>query len=169
MSCLGDFQPGTLNPEPLNLDNMNVYDPLCHTVSIEVNVPAHQAFRYLSDPEKIGRWALGCFNTRPTGYDGLYKGTSLFDNSETWVRVETDRQRLIIDYHVGDPDQQVPRISTRVVPGAAYGQDSDHCIVSMTAWRPTDMLDERWHRLCVTHNTEILLIQAQLEQQPKKK
>jgi hypothetical protein len=38
----------------------------------------------------------------------------------------------------------------------------------MTAWRPTDMLDARWHRLCVTHDTEILLIQAQLEQQSKK-
>ncbi len=146
---------------------MNVYDPLCHTVSIEANVPAQQAFRYLSDPEMIGRWALGCFNTQPTERVGLYKGASLFDSSEIWVSVETDPQRLIIDYHIGDPDQQLPRISTRVVSGETYGRDSDHCIVSMTAWRPADMLDERWHRLCVTHDTEILLIQAQLEQQSK--
>ena len=146
---------------------MNTYDPLCHTVSIEVNVPAPQAFQYLSDPEKIGRWALGCFNTRPTVHDRLYKGTSLFDSSETWVCVETDPQRLIIDYHIGNPDKQVPRISTRVVSGATYGRDSDHCIVSMTAWRPADMPDGRWHRLCVTHDTEVLLIQAQLEQQSK--
>jgi hypothetical protein len=146
---------------------MNVYDPLCHTVSIEVNVPPHRAFRYLSDPEKIGRWALGCFNTQPTERDGLYKGASLFDSSETWVRVETDPQRLIIDYHIGNPDQQLPRISIRVVSGEMCGKDSDHCIVSMTAWRPEDMLDKRWHRLCVTHDTEILLIQAQLEQQLK--
>ena len=147
---------------------MNAYDPLCYTVSIEIKVPAAQAFQYLSDPQQIGRWALGCFNTLPTEDDGLYKGTSLFDNSETWVRVKTDPQRLIIDYHIGDPDHQVPRISTRVVSGGMYGKDSDHCIVSMTAWRPTDMLDARWHRLCVTHDTEILLIQSQLEQQSKK-
>jgi len=147
---------------------MNVYDPLCYTVSVEVMVPALQAFQYLSNPEKIGRWALGCFNTQPTEHDRLYKGTSLFDESEVWVRVETDPERLIIDYHIGDGDHQVPRISTRVVRGENYGKDSDHCIVSMTAWRPTDMLDARWHRLCVTHDTEILLIQSQLEQQSKR-
>lgn len=144
---------------------MNVYDPLCHTVSIEISVPAAQAFKYLSDPQKIGRWALGCFNTMATEYDGLYKGTSLFDNSVTWVRVKTDPERLIIDYHIGDQDNQVPRISTRIVSGETYGKDPDYCIVSMTAWRPIDMLDARWHRLCVTHDTEILLIQSQLEQQ----
>lgn len=146
---------------------MNVYDPLCHTVSLEVNVPATQAFQYLSDPEKIGRWALGCFDTRLTEYDGLYKGTSLFDRSETWVRVEADPKRMIIDYHVGDPNRQVPRISTRVIPGDIYGKNSDYCIVIMTAWRPADMRDERWHRLCVTHDAEILLIKSQLEQPPK--
>ena len=147
---------------------MNAYDPLCYTVSCEITVPAMQAFQYLSDPDKIGRWALGCFNTRPTEHERLYKGTSLFDECETWVRVETDTQRLIIDYHIGDPENQVPRISTRVVSGETYGNDAGHCIVSMTAWRPADMPDARWHRLCVTHDTEILLIQSQIEQHLKK-
>ncbi|UCD77997.1 MAG: hypothetical protein JSW26_21695 [Desulfobacterales bacterium] len=147
---------------------MNLYDPLCYTVNIEVNLPAPQAFEYLSDPQKIGRWALGCFDTQPTRYDGLYKGTSLFDRSEAWVRVETDLVRLIIDYHVGDPNKQVPRISTRVIPGEYYGKNSDHCIVIMTAWRMADMSDQRWHRLCVTHDAEILLIKSQLEQQSEK-
>jgi hypothetical protein len=147
---------------------MNVYDPLCYTVNIEVDVPATLAFGYLSDPEKIGRWALGCFDTRPAEYEGLYKGTSLFDNSETWVRVETDVKHLIIDYHVGDPSRQVPRIFTRVIPGEAYGQNSDHCIVIMTAWRMADMSDQRWHRLCATHDAEILLIKSQLEQKSEK-
>lgn len=149
------------------VSNMNVYDPLCHTVSIEVNVPATQAFEDLSDPEKIGRWALACFAAQATQYDGLYKGISLFDRSETWVRVETDLTRLIIDYHVGDPNRQTPRISTRVVPGESYGKTSDHCIVIMTAWRMADMSDQRWYRLCVTHDAEILLIKSQLEQQAK--
>jgi len=146
---------------------MNLYDPLCHTVSIEVNLPALHAFRYLSDPEKLGRWALGCYNTRPTEYDGLYKGTSLFDSSETWVRISSDSERLLIDYQVGDPSQQVPRISTRVVSGESYGKDANHCIVMMTAWRMADMSDPRWYRLCATHDAEILLIQSQLEQQSR--
>jgi len=158
---------------------MNVYDPLCHTVTAEIAVPAESAFRYLADPVKLGLWALGCFDTHSTGTNGLYKGTSLFDGSEAWFRIETDPKRFLIDYHVGDSKQQLPRIdyhvgdskqqlpriSTRIVPGPNYGQDAEHCMVSMMAWRTSDMSDHRWQRLCATHDAEILMIQAQLESQ----
>ena len=144
---------------------MNVYDPLCHTVTAEIAVPAESAFRYLADPVKLGLWALGCFDTQSTGTDGLFKGTSLFDGSEAWFRIETDPKRFLIDYHVGDATHQLPRISTRIVPGPNYGQDAEHCMVSMMAWRTSEMLDHRWQRLCATHDAEILMIQAQLESQ----
>jgi hypothetical protein len=144
---------------------MNVYDPLCHTVSAEIKIPAESAFRYLADPLKLGLWALGCFDTQPTETDGLFKGTSLFDGSEAWFHIETDPKRFLIDYHVGDAKQQLPRISTRIVPGPNYGQDAEHCMVSMMAWRTSDMSDHRWQRLCATHDAEILMIQAQLESQ----
>jgi hypothetical protein len=145
---------------------MKSYDPLCHTVSVEVNRPAEKAFDYLSDPQKLGCWALGCFNTQSAGKEGLYKGISLFDGSETWVRIEADVKRLIIDYHVGSPNHQLPRISTRIMPGPNYGGDSSQCIVSMIAWRTKDMSDSRWQRLCASHDAEILIIQSQLESQP---
>ncbi len=144
---------------------MNVYDPLCHAVSAEIEVPAESAFRYLADPKKLGLWALGCFDTEPAGKDGLFKGTSLFDGSEAWFRIETDPKRFLIDYHVGDATHQLPRISTRIVPGPNYGRDSEHCIVSMMAWRTLDMSNHRWQRLCATHDAEIMMIQAQLESQ----
>jgi hypothetical protein len=144
---------------------MSVYDPLCHTVTAEIAVPAESAFRYLADPLKLGLWALGCFDTQPTETDGLFKGTSLFDGSEAWFRIETDPKRFLIDYYVGDPKNQLPRISTRIVPGPNYGRDAEHCMVSMIAWRVSDMPDHRWQRLCATHDAEILMIQAQLESQ----
>jgi hypothetical protein len=141
---------------------MNVSDSLSYSVSLEVSVPADEAFRYLSDPEMLGRWSLGCFGTEPAG-EGLFKGTSLFDGLEAWFRIEGDPKRFLIDYHVGGPEEQVPRISTRVIPGPLYGRDGEHCIVTMTAWRTTDMSDHRWQRLCASHDAEIFLIQAQLE------
>ena len=144
---------------------MSVYDPLCHTVTAEIAVPAESAFRYLADPLKLGLWALGCFDTQPTETDGLFKGTSLFDGSEAWFRIETDPKRFLIDYLVGDSKNQLPRISTRIVPGSNYGRDAEHCMVSMIAWRVSDMSDHRWQRLCATHDAEILMIQAQLESQ----
>ena len=144
---------------------MNIYDPLCYTVTAEVAVPAESAFQYLADPLKLGLWALGCFDTESTATDDLFKGTSLFDGSEAWFRIETDLKRFLIDYLVGDSKNQLPRISTRVVPGPNYGGDAKHCMVSMTAWRTSDMSDQRWHRLCATHDAEILMIQAQIESQ----
>ena len=142
---------------------MNISDSLSYSVSLEVSVPAQAAFRYLSDPEMLGRWALGSFHVRPAEKEGVFKGTSLFDGGEAWFRVEADPERLLIDYHVGGPDRQLPRISTRVVPGPHYGRGPEHCIVTMTAWRTTDMSDLRWQRLCASHDAEIFLIQAQLE------
>jgi len=141
---------------------MNIYNPICHGVSAEVAVAAHDAYGYLADPQMVGRWALGCFNALPTQKPGLYQGISLFDGIKAWFRIDSDPKRLIIDYHVGDADRQLPRISTRIVPGPHYGRDAGHCIITMNAWRTCDMTEDRWQRLCATHETEILMIQAQL-------
>ena len=142
---------------------MNISDSLSYSVSSEVSVPAEEAFSYLSDPRMLGRWALGCFDTKPSAVEGLFKGTSLFDGLEAWFRIETDAKRFLIDYHLGGPEKQTPRISTRVIPGPHYGRDGQHCIVTMTAWRTSDMSDNRWQRLRASHDAEIFLIQAQLE------
>ena len=140
---------------------MSCQNSICHGVSAEVAVAAQDAFAYLADPKMVGRWALGCFNALPTQEPGLYQGTSLFDGTKTWFRIDSDPERLI-DYHVGDVDRQLPRISTRIVPGPHYGRDADYCIVTMDAWRPVGMTDNRWQRLCAAHDAEILIIQAQL-------
>ena len=141
---------------------MGNQNSICHGVSVEVAIAAQDAFAYLADPKMVGRWALGCFNALPTDTSGLYQGTSLFDGNTAWFRIDSDPMRFIIDYLVGDANRQLPRISTRIVPGPNYGQDANHCIVTMDAWRPVDMTDNRWQRLCAAHNAEILIIQAQL-------
>ena len=141
---------------------MNTHSPICHGVSVEVAVAAQDAFGYLADPQMVGRWALGCFNALPTKKPGLYQGISLFDATKAWFWIDSDPRRLIIDYHVGDADHQLPRISIRIVPGPHYGGDAGRCIITMNAWRPVDMTKDRWQRLCATHEAEILMIQAQL-------
>lgn len=141
---------------------MSTHSPICHGVSVEVAVAAQDAFGYLADPQMVGRWALGCFNVLPTQKPGLYQGISLFDGTKAWFQIDSDPKRLIIDYHVGDADRQLPRISTRIVAGLHYGRDAGHCIITMNAWRTVDMTEDRWQRLCATHETEILMIQAQL-------
>jgi hypothetical protein len=40
---------------------------------------------------------------------------------------------------------------------------SDCCLVTLLAWRPVGMDKTRWHRLCASHEVEILLAKSQLE------
>ena len=141
---------------------MSCQNSICHGVSAEVAVAAQDAFAYLADPKMVGRWALGCFKALPTDKPGLYQGISLFDGTKAWFRIESDPERLIVDYHVGDAERQLPRISVRIVPGPHYGGNTGHCIITMNAWRTVDMPENRWQRLRAAHEAEILIIHDQL-------
>jgi hypothetical protein len=135
---------------------------LSHCATATCRAPADTAYAFLADPAQLGTWALGCWEASPVG-DGVVSGTSLFDGSTTSVRVDGDPERLAADFAVGsDPDALVHRISARVVPGAGLGYD-EGCLVTLLAWRPAAMDDERWARLTASHETEILLLRGRIE------
>lgn len=136
-----------------------------HMATRQVLASAARAFAFLSDPVLLGRWSLGCFDTEASGLDGIHTGISLFDGGRGWFRVVPDDERLEVAYLVGAPDDLVHRISARIVPGERIGYPATTCLVSLMAWRPAEMDDTRWERLCVAHETEILLIKAQIEAQ----
>jgi hypothetical protein len=122
-----------------------------------------RAFAHLATPEGMARWCLGLFETR-TAPGGLVTGRSLFDGSVGWARLECDPDRWAVTYWLGaDPSALAPRIEARVTPGPVLGHAPDTVMVSMWAWRPQSMSDERWGRLAAAHEAEIELIRAQLE------
>ena len=88
---------------------------------------------------------------------------SLYDGARGWFRIDADRARHIVDYHVGDAASQVPRVAARVIPGPVCGLPATSCYVTLTAWRVAGMDDDRWSRLCAAHEAEIWLIKAQIE------
>ena len=135
---------------------------LSHCTTAVCDVTAEEAFAFLADPARIGSWALGCWDARPLG-GGVVSGTSLFDGSTTYARVDGDPQRLAADFAVGpEPDELVHRISARVLAGAPLGFEAE-CLVTLLAWRPAAMDDERWARLTASHETEILLLRGRIE------
>ena len=136
---------------------------LAHATTLRVDVAADAVFDYLADPLLLGRWSLGCFDTVPAGAPGLFTGVSLFDGARGWFRIDADRARHIVDYHVGDAASQVPRVSARVIAGPVCGLPETSCYVTLTAWRVAGMSDARWSRLCAAHEAEIWLIKAQIE------
>jgi enamine deaminase RidA (YjgF/YER057c/UK114 family) len=134
-----------------------------HTASEMVRASPQTAFAFLADGLALGRWALGCFETKALG-DGLFVGHSLFDGRALLVRIEGDPSQLAVTYHVGStPDLLFPRITARVVRRELPDRDGQECLVSLIAERQPDMTEARWRHLTVTHETEILLIKALIE------
>lgn len=138
-----------------------------HVASLRCAVAPAKALRFLADGHQLGRWALGSMRTERVGR-GLYRGQSLFDGSSSLIRPVVDRERLQIDYWVGqDPKALKPRIVARVVPlGHDDPRQARACIVSLIAWRTEGLGDDRWARLVACHEAEIHLIRALLESPP---
>lgn len=137
---------------------------LSHCATAVCDATAEVAFAFLADPTRLGSWALGCWDAEPAG-ERTVRGTSLFDASTAYVRADPDSTRLSVDYAVGDgPGELVHRISARVIPGPVLGFDESRSLVTLLAWRQAGMADERWSRLVASHEAEIYLLCARIEE-----
>ena len=142
---------------------MPATSPNAHLASARVNVPANYAIKEATRPESLGRWALGSMDLRPTEKTGVFRGTSLFDCSESLVEIVPNLEQWLVDYRVGPEGARLPVVSIRVFPAESLGGSGEACLVALLAWRGWQVSDERWARTCTTHETEILLLKAQLE------
>ena len=134
-----------------------------HEASIEVDVPAEQAFAYLSDGLKQGDWTLGSWHRRAAG-DGLFTGTSLFDGSELFVRLTPHPELLLVVYEVGpSPGEMLPLVWSRVVPGPIAGLGPESCVVTLVVWRGEGVGDDKWELLSHTFAAEVHMIKGRLE------
>lgn len=143
---------------------MTQYQGCGHCVTELVNVDAQQAFDFLSNPLNVGTWSLGCMHTEAVAETGHYIGTSLFDGQRLRLQVKASRELLLIDYLVGVVEPLRPRIAIRIVAAETCDLQPDQCYVSIMAWRSAQMSETRWSQLCASHEAEIWLIKARLEQ-----
>ena len=134
-----------------------------HAATAVVAVPADKAFAYLADGLKQSDWTLGSWH-REQLEPGLFRGTSLFDGSDTYVRLCPDAESLLIDYWVGPSPEAMLRVNAaRIVPGPAVGRSEGTCVVTLLKWRTPAESDEDWARACVIFDTEIHMIKGRLE------
>lgn len=134
-----------------------------YSVTAEINVPWEKAYEYLETPLNLGKWALGSWETQVTDEKDLFYGTSIFDGELTYFRIKANKEFRLLDFFVGARGALQPRISARIIPGASYGQGDSFCLVTIDAWRDLGMNDDRWHQLCMCHETEITLLKALIE------
>jgi len=140
---------------------MTRHDP-AHQAATLVDVPAAFALDRLAAAEFVGGWALGSMDLVQVA-PGVWRGQSLFDGSDAHVEIRAHPELGLIDFAVGTAEHRAPRIFIRVTPGPVIGRDAGCCLVTLHALRAAGADDARWNRTCTAHETEILLIRAQLE------
>lgn len=136
--------------------------PLAHMTASLVLVPADFAFARLADAAFVGRWSLGSMGLQEVA-PGVFRGLSMFDGSEAYVEIRPVPALGLIDFAVGSMEARAPRIFIRVTEGSLLGHAEGTCQVALHALRPAQAPEDRWTRTCTTHETELLLIKAQLE------
>lgn len=136
---------------------------IVHCAALEVAVEAEIAYAFMADGMAQNRWALGS-RDRERIADDVFVGTSSFEGTRAFVRLEADPDRMLIDYHCGsDPDDLRRVVEARVTPGAMVGRSDGTCIVTITTWRDPATSQERWDLTRHVWQTEIHLIRAALE------
>ena len=142
---------------------MAAEDPNSLSASIEVAVAPPIAFEFMASGMNQSRWALGSWERVDHG-DGLFSGTSLWDASTLYVRLEPHPELLLVDYRVGkDPDDLRRLTQARIVPGAELGRDPESCVITLTTWRGAAHTDASWARTHHAYRTEMHLIKGRLE------
>lgn len=138
-------------------------DPHCHSSSIMVERPAAVAFEIMSEGLKQGQWTWGSYQRREVK-PGLFVGQSVFSGKDTYVRLDVDRARLIVDYDVGPSEEAMQfRNMSRVIPGDVLKMGADKCVVTLLTWRLATQDDAAWAQISTVHEAEMFLIKGLLE------
>jgi hypothetical protein len=138
-------------------------DPNAHCASVHVAVPAETAFAFMASGMNQRFWALGSWDRRDEG-DGIFSGTSLWDGSTLYIKVESYPDLWLVDYSTGtSPDDLRRLVQTRVVAGETLGRDPGTCVVTLVTWRGARPSDEAWARTYHAFKTEVHLIKGRLE------
>jgi hypothetical protein len=138
-------------------------DPNSHTASIHIDVAPERAFEFMASGMEQTHWALGSWNRREVG-DGVFTGKSLFDGRQLFIRLESSREHLLVDYYTGPSPQELRRaVMARIMPGEYLGRDPNSCVLALTTFRSDRVSPEAWARTYHAFKTEVHLIKGRLE------
>ncbi len=144
---------------------MSLIDPFAIAASTEVAVPAETAFEFMADGMKQDHWALGSMGRESLG-DGLYRGKSSFDGTDLYIKIESDRELLLVDYATGPSAEEVaPDVEARIRRGSWIGLPGGDAasVITLTIWRWDGAEDEEWEFHWHLWRTEIKLIKGAIE------
>jgi hypothetical protein len=142
---------------------MSVEDSIAHTASVVLAVDADTAFEFMASGMNQTYWALGSWARVDEG-DGVVSGTSLWDGSKRYIRVEADPKLRLVDYYTGATRDALKHgVQARILPGEPLGHPAGSSVLTLTACRGAGHSDESWRRTYHAFQVEVHLIKGRLE------
>ena len=96
--------------------NINLFQYLAAFVSIVLAIDADTAFEFMASGMNQTYWALGSWARVDEG-DGVVSGTSLWDGSKLYIRIEAEPKLRLVDYYTklfGEPTMAIMSLSRRI-------------------------------------------------------
>lgn len=131
--------------------------------SIQCPVPPEFVKAYMLTPQYFDQWCLGCMKLQPSVND-TFRGESSFNGGVGYLKMFPSNENFNISYLIGgDPFLLNRLIVAQIVPDHSF-DNKGGSVISLVAWRNTDMDDDRWNQLKQCHQVEIQLIRNHLVQ-----
>jgi hypothetical protein len=138
-------------------------DPYTHTASIAVDASPDEAFEFMASGANQTYWALGSWDREHVG-DGVYRGTSLWNGQDLYIRVTGHPELRLVDYETGStPDALRRVVHARITDRAVLGHDEGGSVITLTTWRTKQHTPEAWARTYHAFKTEVHLIRGRLD------
>jgi hypothetical protein len=138
-------------------------DRIAHSASVVLATDADATFEFVASGMNQTYWALGSWARVDEG-DGVVSGTSLWDGTTLYVRIDARADLRLVDYYVGTSrDDLAFGVSGRVLPGEPLGHPAGSSLLILTVWRSPGHTDETWLRTQHAFEAEVHLIKGRLE------
>lgn len=138
-------------------------ETIAHTASVVLAVNADTAFEFMASGMNQTYWALGSWARVDEG-DGVVSGTSLWDGSKLYIRIEAEPRLRLVDYHTGPARDKLKHgVQARILPGEPLGHPAGSSVLTITVWHNPGHTEESWRRTYHAFQAEVHLIKGRLE------
>lgn len=142
-------------------------DPLCATATVEVAVPAEEAFAFLADIANTSKWITGIMVDWEQISEQVAGGRSLYHGAQQYVGLLPEPHLLWMPMTAGaDPAALLPVGAIKVLPGADTRRPPESCLVTMMVWHVAGAgLSSEWSWAIVGNNlaVQVEMIKGRLE------
>jgi hypothetical protein len=134
-----------------------------HSSSDLLEAPADVVFDFVANGETFGQWTWGRAPRTRVG-NTTFQCPSEFGGPDLLVRLDVDRNRGSVDFHVGETrEAMLLQQTARVFAGPVFDYEATAALLTLTLWRAASQSAFEWERAIASQEQELILTRAVLE------